>query len=78
MISSKYSFVKQVLISDILTQMRCMSVNLDLQDELRKFYHHELRLEVSDTGYSHELCPGPPVEKITYSSACITIRVSVH
>lgn len=45
--------------------MKCMSVTLDQQDALRKFYHRELRLEVSDTGCSHELCLGPPVEKIT-------------
>jgi hypothetical protein len=41
--------------------MRCMSATLDQRDGLRKFYHHELRLEVSDTGYSHELCLDPPV-----------------
>jgi hypothetical protein len=42
-----------------------MSVTLDQQGGLRKFYRRELQLEVSDTEYSHELCLGPPVEKIT-------------
>jgi len=40
-----------------------MSVTLDQRDGPRKFYHHGLRLAVSDTGYSHELCLGPPVSK---------------
>jgi hypothetical protein len=41
-----------------------MSVILDQQDELQNYYHHELQLEVSDTGYSRGLYLGPPVGKI--------------
>jgi hypothetical protein len=62
-------------VQNILTQMRYMSVILDQQDELRKYYHHELRLEVSDTGYSHGLYLGPPVGKITNTySAYLTVK----
>jgi hypothetical protein len=38
-----------------------MNATQDQQDELRKYYHHGLRLEVSDTGYSRGLYLGPPV-----------------
>jgi hypothetical protein len=61
----------QVSIQNIFTQMQCMSVTLDQQDELRKYYHRGLRLEVSDTGYSHGLHLGPPVGKIYKDLLCI-------
>jgi hypothetical protein len=74
--ATKQSSVKQILIKNILTQMRCTSVTLDQRDGPRKFYHRGLRLEVSDTGYSHELCLGPPFfkEKLQTCTTCNTVK----